>query len=120
MWLVRKQIAELEACCTPLGPSPLSGDQAERMASALRVLADPVRLQIVSLLAGAEEACVCDLTPALRVSQPTVSHHLRVLSEAGLVQREQRGKWAYYRLHPEPLRLVAEALAPKALVPALT
>ena len=68
------------------------------MASALKVLADPVRLQIVSLLAGADEACVCELTPTLGVSQPTVSHHLRVLSEAGLVEREQRGRWAYYRL----------------------
>ena len=84
------------------------------MASALRVLADPVRLQIVSLLAGAEEACVCELTPSVGVSQPTVSHHLRVLSQAGLVEREQRGKWVYYRLRPEPLRLVADALVPHA------
>lgn len=83
------------------------------MASALKVLADPVRLQIVSLLAGTDEACVCELTPTLGVSQPTVSHHLRVLSEAGLVGREQRGRWAYYRLRPEPLRLVADALVPR-------
>jgi ArsR family transcriptional regulator len=83
------------------------------MASALRVLADSVRLRIVSLLAGAQEACVCDLTPAVGVSQPTVSHHLRVLTEAGLVEREQRGRWAYYRLRPEPLRLVADALVPR-------
>ncbi len=117
---VRKQIGELvQDCCTPLGPSPLSGEEADRMASALRVLADPVRLQIVSLLAGAEEACVCDLTPAVGVSQPTVSHHLRVLSDAGVVEREQRGRWAYYRLRPEPLRLVADALLPRASAPAL-
>jgi ArsR family transcriptional regulator len=116
---VRKEIAQLEACCTALGPAPLSGREAGRMASALRVLADPVRLQIVSLLAGAEEACVCELTPALGVSQPTVSHHLRVLSEAGLLGREQRGRWAYYRLRPEPLRLVAEALVPRAPSPTL-
>ena len=87
------------------------------MASALRVLADPVRLQIVSLLAGTEEACVCELTPALGVSQPTVSHHLRVLTEVGLTEREQRGRWVYYRLRPEPLRLVAEALDPRAAAP---
>jgi len=116
---VRTEIARLEACCTPLGPAPLSGREAGRMASALRVLADPVRLQIVSLLAGAEEACVCELTPALGVSQPTVSHQLRVLSEAGLLDREQRGRWAYYRLRAEPLRLVAEALVPRAPSPAL-
>jgi ArsR family transcriptional regulator len=83
------------------------------MASALQVLADPVRLQIVSLLGGTEEACVCDLTPAVGVSQPTVSHHMRVLWEAGLVEREQRGRWVYYRLRPEPLELVANALAPR-------
>jgi len=109
---MRKRIAQLEDCCSPLGPSPLSDEEADRMASALRVLADSVRLQIVSLLAGAQEACVCDLTPAVGVSQPTVSHHLRVLAEAGLVEREQRGRWAYYRLRPEPLRLVADALVP--------
>lgn len=90
------------------------------MASALKVLADPVRLQIVSLLTGADEACVCELTPTLGVSQPTVSHHLRVLSEAGLVQREQRGRWAYYRLRPEPLQLVADALVPRVATPALS
>jgi ArsR family transcriptional regulator len=117
---MRKHIAQVEACCTPLGPTPLSGKDAVRMASALRVLADPVRLQIVSLLAGAEEACVCDLTPAVGVSQPTVSHHLRVLSQAGLVEREQRGRWAYYRLRPEPLRLVAEALVPRTPARALS
>jgi ArsR family transcriptional regulator len=120
MTLMRKEIAQLEDCCTPLGPAQLSGEDADRMASALRVLADPVRLQIVSLLAGTEEACVCELTPALGVSQPTVSHHLRVLSEAGLLQRQQRGRWAYYRLRPEPLRLVADALSPRAMAPALS
>ena len=111
---MRKQIAQLDACCTPLGPAPLSAHQAVRMAEALGVLADPVRLQIVSLLASTAEACVCDLTPAVGVSQPTVSHHLRVLADAGLVDREQRGRWAFYRLRPEPLRLVADALVPRS------
>lgn len=83
------------------------------MAATLRVLADPVRLQIVSLLAVTEEACVCDMTPSVGVSQPTVSHHMKVLSEAGLVEREQRGRWVYYRLRHEPLEAVAEALAPR-------
>ena len=114
---MRKEIALLEDCCTPLGPAPLSNEEAERMAGALRVLADPVRLQIVSLLGGTEEACVCDLTAPVGVSQPTVSHHLRVLLDAGLVEREQRGRWVYYRLRPEPLELVASALAPRATAP---
>jgi ArsR family transcriptional regulator len=114
---VRKEIALLEDCCTPLGPAPLSNEEAERMAGALRVLADPVRLQIVSLLGSTEEACVCDLTAPVGVSQPTVSHHLRVLLDAGLVEREQRGRWVYYRLRPEPLELVASALAPRATAP---
>jgi ArsR family transcriptional regulator, arsenate/arsenite/antimonite-responsive transcriptional repressor len=111
---VRREIALMKDCCTPLGPAPLSGDEAERMAAALRVLADPVRLQIVSLLAVTDEACVCDMTPSVGVSQPTVSHHMRVLFEAGLVEREQRGRWVYYRLRPEPLEAVAGALAPRS------
>jgi ArsR family transcriptional regulator, arsenate/arsenite/antimonite-responsive transcriptional repressor len=111
---MRREIALMKDCCTPLGPAPLSGDEAERMAAALRVLADPVRLQIVSLLAVTDEACVCDMTPSVGVSQPTVSHHMRVLFEAGLVEREQRGRWVYYRLRPEPLEAVAGALAPRS------
>jgi ArsR family transcriptional regulator, arsenate/arsenite/antimonite-responsive transcriptional repressor len=113
MTSMRRELTVLEACCTQLGPAPLSPAEAERMAGALRVLADPVRLQIVSLLAGADEACVCDLTPSVGVSQPTVSHHMKVLSEAGLVEREQRGRWAFYRLRPEQLAAVAQALAPR-------
>jgi ArsR family transcriptional regulator len=113
MTWMRREIGLVEACCTQLGATPMSRAEAERMAGALRVLADPVRLQIVSLLAGAEEACVCDLTLSAGVSQPTVSHHMKVLSEAGLVERDQRGRWAYYRLRPEPLEAVAEALAPR-------
>jgi ArsR family transcriptional regulator len=111
---MRREIPTLEACCTPLGAAPLSGGDAERMAAALRVLADPIRLQIVSLLAAADEACVCDITPVVGVSQPTVSHHLRVLAEAGLVERDQRGRWAFYRLRPEPLQLMADSLVPRA------
>jgi ArsR family transcriptional regulator len=110
---MRREIGLVEACCTQLGTAPMSRAEADRMAGALRVLADPVRLQIVSLLAGADEACVCDLTLAVGVSQPTVSHHMKVLSEAGLVERDQRGRWAYYRLRREPLAAVAEALAPR-------
>lgn len=92
----------------------MEGD-AERLATALKVLADPARLRLVSLIAAqpAAEACVCDLTEPLGLSQPTVSHHLKLLQDSGILTREQRGRWAYYRLVPEPLRLLSEALAAK-------
>jgi ArsR family transcriptional regulator len=103
----------LETCCTPRR-APLGRGEAERLAEALRVLADPARLQLLSLIASGPdaEACVCDLTEPLGLSQPTVSHHLRVLQEAGLVEREQRGRWAFYRLLPERLGDLRLALAP--------
>ena len=102
-----------EACCVPLMREPLSQLSAERMAAALQVLGDPARLRLLSLIAAHEgaEACVCDLTGPLDLSQPTVSHHLKVLMEAGLVEREQRGRMAYFRVLPEPLELLREALA---------
>ena len=88
-----------DTCCAPLGAAPLSAEDAALLARRLKALADPARLRLVSMvLAGGEEgACVCDLTAPLGLAQPTVSHHLRVLHEAGLVTREQRGVWAYYR-----------------------
>jgi len=103
-----------EECCPQVLRSPLRAEEAEDVAAALQVIADPIRLQLLSLLATAErgEACVCDLTPALDVAQPTVSHHLRVLADAGLVEREQRGRWAFFRLVPERLEIVRRALAP--------
>ena len=109
-WL--KLIAEIEDCCSPLLSAPIAEEEAERMASALRVLADPARLRIVNLLAGRDESCVCDLTEPLGLGQPTVSHHLRVLHEAGLLDRDKRGRWVFYRLRPEPLEAVRTALAP--------
>jgi ArsR family transcriptional regulator len=102
-----------EACCTPLVEAPLSEDDAERLASALRVVADPARLRLLSLIAAAGESCVCDLTEPLGLSQPTVSHHLKVLTEAGLLAREQRGRWAFFRLQPHGLDLLRDALAPR-------
>ena len=89
---------------------------AERLAAALKVVADPARLRLLSLLASCEgeESCVCDLTDPLGLSQPTVSHHLKVLHEAGIVHREKRGRWVYYRLVPEPLELLRGALDPAA------
>jgi ArsR family transcriptional regulator len=83
------------------------------MAAALRVLAEPARLRLLSLIQAQPggEACVCHLTEPLGLSQPTVSHHLKVLLEAGLVEREQRGNWAYFRVVPEPLSALRDVLA---------
>jgi ArsR family transcriptional regulator len=106
-------------CCPPFLADPLAPREAENLASALRVVADPARLRVLSLIASRPdgEACGCDLTEPLGLSQPTVSHHLKVLHEAGLLEREQRGRWAFYRLNPEPLRVLREALG---AAPALT
>jgi ArsR family transcriptional regulator len=109
---VRRPIAIMEDCCTPLAEAPLDAEEASSMASALGVLADPARLRLLSLLATCDEACVCNLTEPVGLSQPTVSHHLKVLTEAGLLERQQRGRWVFYRLRREPLRAVAEALDP--------
>jgi ArsR family transcriptional regulator, arsenate/arsenite/antimonite-responsive transcriptional repressor len=92
---------ELIECCRPLGAPTLSDEEAEATASLFRVLADPARVKIVNLLARSDEpVCACEFEPALRLSQPTVSHHLKKLTEAGLLEREQRGKWAYFSLSP--------------------
>jgi ArsR family transcriptional regulator, arsenate/arsenite/antimonite-responsive transcriptional repressor len=91
--------AGLAACCPPLSAEPLTQVQAEQVAPLLKALADPVRLRLMSLVAShpGGEACVCDLTGAFDLSQPTISHHLKVLHEAGLLGREKRGVWVYYR-----------------------
>ena len=93
---------ELISCCRPLGSPALSDEEAQASAALFRTLADPARVKIVNLLATSDEpVCACEFEPALRLSQPTVSHHLKKLTEAGLVEREQRGKWAYFSLKPE-------------------
>ena len=93
------------ACCQPLSREPLSAEQAQMVAPLLKALAEPVRLRLMSLIAShpGGEACVCDLTGAFDLSQPTISHHLKVLSEAGLLAREKRGVWVYYRARAEAL-----------------
>jgi ArsR family transcriptional regulator len=91
------------ACCRPLGLEPMEAGEAEAVAELLRALADPVRLRLTSLVAAAGEACVCELTAAFDLSQPTISHHLRVLREAGLVDAERRGTWVYYRARRDAL-----------------
>lgn len=92
-------------CCAPLDEAPLAAEDAVRLAGLLKSLADPTRLRLLSLIASAPEGeiCQCELTGPLGVSQPTVSHHLKLLLEAGLVAREKRGVWAYYRSVPGAL-----------------
>jgi ArsR family transcriptional regulator len=96
---------ETVACCSPLMKQPLSAQGAERIAPLLKALADPVRLRLLSLVAShAEgEACVCDLNDAFDLSQPTISHHLKVLHEVGLLERSKRGVWVYYSVNREAL-----------------
>lgn len=105
-------VTDLAACCSPITGTVLDAGSAERLAGVLRALAEPTRLRLVSLIAAHEdaEACVCDLTDPVALSQPTVSHHLKVLVDAGLLERDQRGKWAYYRLVPGALDALAGML----------
>ena len=100
------------ACCSPLSREPLSQNQADQIAPLLKALADPVRLRLMSLVASHEggEACVCDLNDAFDLSQPTISHHLKVLHEAGLLDRSKRGVWVYYRARSEALAGLAELI----------
>jgi ArsR family transcriptional regulator, arsenate/arsenite/antimonite-responsive transcriptional repressor len=93
------------ACCPPLSREPLSAEQSERVAPLLKALAEPVRLRLMSLIAShpGGEARVCDLNDAFDLSQPTISHHLKVLHEAGLLDRDKRGVWVYYRARTEAL-----------------
>ena len=101
--------AESAACCPPLSAEPLTMEQAEQIAPLLRALADPVRLRLMSLVAShaGGEACVCDLNDAFELSQPTISHHMKVLHDAGLVDRDKRGVWVYYRARPQALAALA-------------
>jgi ArsR family transcriptional regulator len=107
-----KSIATLTASCPPLLAGPLDADEAVNLAAALKALADPARLRLLSLIQAQpdSEACVCHLTEPLGLTQPTVSHHLKVLLEAGLVERDQRGSWAYFRVVPDQLQTLRELL----------
>lgn len=106
-------IADVAACCPPLTGGVLDAAAAERLASVFKALADPARVRLISLIAAADggEACVCDLTAPLGLSQPTVSHHMKLLVDSGLVSRDQRGKWAYYRVNSEALDNIATAVS---------
>jgi ArsR family transcriptional regulator len=96
---------EMAGCCSPLAAAPLSAEQAGQVVPLLKALADPVRLRLMSLVAShaGGEACVCDLSDAFDLSQPTISHHLKVLHDAGLLDREKRGVWVYYRARTDAL-----------------
>jgi ArsR family transcriptional regulator len=94
----------------------MDADAAQEIAATFKALADPTRVAIVNQLACCEECCVCDLTAAFDLSQPTISHHLKILRDAGLVQSESRGTWAYYRLVPEALDRLRDVFAVPALV----
>ena len=97
-------------CCPGLFDGSMSEADAEELAVVLKALADPVRLRLMNLIAQADEVCACDLPGALDRSQPTVSHHLKVLVEAGLLDRQQRGKWAWFRVRRDQLDAVGEIL----------
>lgn len=104
----------MEYCCTPLFEGVIDEVEAREMAPVLGALADPVRLRIVSMLAAAPDgvACGCDLEGPLGLAQPTVSHHLKILREAGLVEGRRQGRWVYYRVVPERLEEIRDALSP--------
>ncbi|MDM7853906.1 ArsR/SmtB family transcription factor [Cellulomonas alba] len=105
-------VAASGACCTPVTSPAISEDDAQSLARTLKALADPTRLRLLSLIAAHEggEACVCDLTEPVGLSQPTVSHHLKQLAEAGLVTREKRGVWAYFTIVPGAVEAVTNHL----------
>ena len=103
---------ETVACCSPLVQEPISAEQADGIAPLLKAIADPVRLRLLSLVASHAdgEACVCDLSAGFDLSQPTISHHLKVLHEVGLLDRSKRGVWVYYRVRPDALSDLAKLL----------
>jgi ArsR family transcriptional regulator, arsenate/arsenite/antimonite-responsive transcriptional repressor len=100
----------IRACCRPISDAVLAESEAEELAMAFKLLSDPVRLRLLSMIANSDEVCACDLTEPLGRSQPTISHHLSLLTDAGLVTRDKRGKWAYYQVAPDRLALLRAAL----------
>lgn len=110
-------VTDAEACCSTVTGGVLDVEQAERLATMFKALGDPTRVRLLSLIAAAEggEACICDLIDPVGLSQPTVSHHMRQLVGAGLVTREQRGKWAYFAVVRETLEALSSALVTSSL-----
>jgi ArsR family transcriptional regulator len=109
----RPTLPLLADCCTPVVRQVIEPDEADVLAAGFKALSDPTRLRLISLVAAhaGQEACVCDLTEPVGLSQPTVSHHLKLLTDAGILTREQRGKWAYYKLVPDTLNTLAGLIA---------
>jgi ArsR family transcriptional regulator, arsenate/arsenite/antimonite-responsive transcriptional repressor len=105
-----KSIVVLPAICCGPEVDPLSEPEREEIAARFKALADPTRVAIINCLSAADEVCVCSLTDTFDLSQPTISHHLKVLREAGLVESSRRGTWAYYRLVPEAIDALRGAL----------
>jgi ArsR family transcriptional regulator len=107
-------LPEAAGCCSPLVHEPLSEAQAGELSRLFKAMGDPVRLRLLSLIAShaGGEACVCDLTGVFDLTGPTISHHLKVLREAGLISGERRGTWVYYRVHPEALEALSTVLHP--------
>jgi ArsR family transcriptional regulator len=110
---MKKSVGKLSSCCTPVLHGKLKKADAEQLAQSFKAIAEPARLQLLSFIAAqpSGEACVCYLTKPLEISQPTVSHHLKVLYDAGLLDRERRGTWVWYRIVPERLAALRDALA---------
>jgi ArsR family transcriptional regulator len=108
------------ACCEPLVREPLTASAATDLARTLKAIADPARLRLLSMIAARDggEACVCDLIEPLGLTQPTVSHHLKVLVDAGLLTRDKRGVWAYFTLVPSALDALAEVFSTRPAAPA--
>ena len=112
-----KTIPVLQPLCCGPGTPALEPNAAQDLAEVFKALADPTRVAIVNRLASGEECCVCDLTDTFEISQPTVSHHLRILRDAGLVESERRGTWAYYRLVPDAVERLREVFTAPAPIP---
>jgi len=112
-------VDDISVCCAPVTEGVMDVPTAERLAHVFKALGDPTRVRLLSLIAAQPdaEACICDLTAPVGLSQPTLSHHMKQLTEAGLVTREQRGRWAFYRVSAPTLRALSDALQP-AVVPA--
>lgn len=111
------QTTDASFCCAPVTEGVLTLDDAQQLAKMFKALGDPTRVRLLSMIAAqpGNEACVCDLTAPVGLSQPTVSHHLKQLTDAGLLTREQRGKWAHYRVVPDTLRQLSGVLDPQTL-----
>jgi ArsR family transcriptional regulator len=105
-----KSIAILPAICCGPETEPLAVHERDQLAAQFKALADPTRIAIINCLSAADEVCVCNLTETFELSQPTISHHLKILREAGLVTSSRRGTWAYYRLVPEAVAALRDAL----------